>query len=101
MLANELATMVYPGVILLAGIGSVLVMRHAGGGRARKGNTFLIRPFLSRMHPEEVSGLPTLCRPIREGGLGFHYRLGMAMVSTNTVGYAEPMKHLSPAQCNT
>jgi 1,4-alpha-glucan branching enzyme len=28
---------------------------------------------------EEVSGLATLCRPIEEGGLGFHYRLGMGI----------------------
>jgi 1,4-alpha-glucan branching enzyme len=28
---------------------------------------------------EEVSGMPGLCRPIPEGGIGFDYRLGMAM----------------------
>lgn len=26
---------------------------------------------------EDVSGLPTLCRPIKSGGLGFDYRLNM------------------------
>ena len=26
---------------------------------------------------EDVSGHPTLCRTIRDGGLGFDYRLGM------------------------
>ena len=26
---------------------------------------------------EDVSGMPTLCRPVREGGVGFDYRLGM------------------------
>ncbi|XP_055372487.1 1,4-alpha-glucan-branching enzyme [Condylostylus longicornis] len=28
---------------------------------------------------EDVSGMPTLCRPIDEGGIGFDYRLGMAI----------------------
>lgn len=28
---------------------------------------------------EEVSGMPGLCRPITEGGVGFDYRLGMAI----------------------
>jgi len=26
---------------------------------------------------EDVSGMPTLCRSIRDGGIGFDYRLGM------------------------
>eukprot|EP01102_Stenamoeba_stenopodia_P008673 TRINITY_DN2520_c0_g1_i5.p1 TRINITY_DN2520_c0_g1~~TRINITY_DN2520_c0_g1_i5.p1 ORF type:complete len:605 (-),score=100.96 TRINITY_DN2520_c0_g1_i5:46-1860(-) len=28
---------------------------------------------------EDVSGMPTLCRPVPEGGVGFDYRLGMAI----------------------
>jgi hypothetical protein len=28
---------------------------------------------------EDVSGMPALARPVAEGGLGFHYRLGMAI----------------------
>lgn len=28
---------------------------------------------------EEVSGMPALCRPVEEGGLGFDYRLAMAI----------------------
>lgn len=28
---------------------------------------------------EEVTGMPTLCRPVNEGGAGFDYRLGMAI----------------------
>ncbi|KAJ9510013.1 hypothetical protein QJQ45_011653 [Haematococcus lacustris] len=28
---------------------------------------------------EDVSGMPSLCRPVQEGGLGFDYRLGMAI----------------------
>lgn len=28
---------------------------------------------------EDVSGMPTLCRPVNEGGIGFDYRLGMAI----------------------
>jgi len=26
---------------------------------------------------EDVSGMPTLCREVREGGMGFDYRLSM------------------------
>lgn len=28
---------------------------------------------------EDVSGMPTLCRPVRDGGVGFDYRLAMAL----------------------
>ena len=28
---------------------------------------------------EDVSGMPTLCRPVQEGGVGFDYRLAMAV----------------------
>lgn len=28
---------------------------------------------------EDVSGMPGLCRPVKEGGLGFDYRLGMGL----------------------
>lgn len=28
---------------------------------------------------EDVSGMPTLCRPVDEGGVGFDYRLSMAI----------------------
>ncbi|XP_049299916.1 1,4-alpha-glucan-branching enzyme [Anopheles funestus] len=41
--------------------------------------------FLHEMDPnvitiaEDVSGMPTLCRPTQEGGVGFDYRLGMAI----------------------
>ncbi|KAJ1658732.1 alpha-1,4-glucan branching enzyme [Dispira simplex] len=28
---------------------------------------------------EDVSGMPALCRPVAEGGIGFDYRLGMAI----------------------
>lgn len=28
---------------------------------------------------EDVSGMPTLCRPVQEGGMGFDYRLAMAI----------------------
>uniref|UniRef100_A0A182JHK2 1,4-alpha-glucan branching enzyme n=1 Tax=Anopheles atroparvus TaxID=41427 RepID=A0A182JHK2_ANOAO len=41
--------------------------------------------FLHEMDPnvvtiaEDVSGMPTLCRPTEEGGVGFDYRLGMAI----------------------
>jgi 1,4-alpha-glucan branching enzyme len=51
--------------------------------------TTLARPSLVAMpgciHPqaitiaEDVSGMPALCRPVLEGGLGFDYRLNMAI----------------------
>ena len=28
---------------------------------------------------EDVSGMPTLCRPLKDGGMGFDYRLNMFM----------------------
>lgn len=28
---------------------------------------------------EDVSGMPGLCRPVEEGGVGFDYRLSMAV----------------------
>lgn len=28
---------------------------------------------------EDVSGMPGMCRPVKEGGIGFDYRLGMAL----------------------
>jgi 1,4-alpha-glucan branching enzyme len=28
---------------------------------------------------EDVSGMPTLCRPVKEGGVGFDARLGMSI----------------------
>ncbi|KII65667.1 1,4-alpha-glucan-branching enzyme [Thelohanellus kitauei] len=31
------------------------------------------------MIAEEVSGMPALCRPVQEGGIGFDYRLAMAI----------------------
>lgn len=41
--------------------------------------------FLHKLDPnvvtiaEDVSGMPTLCRPTEEGGVGFDFRLGMAI----------------------
>ncbi|XP_067940624.1 1,4-alpha-glucan-branching enzyme-like [Watersipora subatra] len=37
-----------------------------------------IYPFMITV-AEDVSGMPTLCRPIVEGGIGFDYRLAMAI----------------------
>ena len=45
----------------------------------------LANKLVHSMHPraitmaEEVSGMPGLCRPIKEGGIGFDFRLGMAI----------------------
>lgn len=45
-IANQLAKVIYPQVILIA---------------------------------EDVSGFPGLCRPIEEGGIGFGFRMAMAV----------------------
>ncbi len=45
----------------------------------------LANKLIHTIHPhaitvaEEVSGMPGLCRPVKEGGIGFDYRLGMAI----------------------
>ncbi|RKO89557.1 glycoside hydrolase superfamily [Blyttiomyces helicus] len=45
----------------------------------------LANGILHKLHPniiviaEDVSGMPTLCRPVEEGGIGFDYRLAMAI----------------------
>ncbi len=38
-----------------------------------------VSPYQAISIAEDVSGLPTLCRKIEEGGMGFDYRLGMAV----------------------
>ena len=38
---------------------------------------------------EDVSGMPTLCRPLEEGGIGFHYRLALAIPDL----YIKLLKH--------
>ncbi|KAI8846972.1 glycogen branching enzyme [Chytridium lagenaria] len=45
----------------------------------------LANHIMHELHPhiitiaEDVSGMPTLCRPIEDGGVGFDYRLAMAV----------------------
>ncbi|KAJ3090285.1 alpha-1,4-glucan branching enzyme [Quaeritorhiza haematococci] len=45
----------------------------------------LANKIMHELHPnivtiaEDVSGMPTLCREVSEGGVGFDYRLGMAI----------------------
>ncbi|KAJ3038741.1 alpha-1,4-glucan branching enzyme [Rhizophlyctis rosea] len=45
----------------------------------------LANDIMHSLHPhvltiaEDVSGMPTLCRPVAEGGIGFDYRLAMAI----------------------
>lgn len=45
----------------------------------------LANSLIRQLHPhitviaEDVSGMPTLCRPVSEGGIGFDYRLAMAI----------------------
>jgi 1,4-alpha-glucan branching enzyme len=51
--------------------------------------TFSVRQandLLHKLYPdnaitiaEDVSGMPALCRPVQEGGVGFDYRLSMAV----------------------
>ncbi|KAI5965404.1 GLC3 [Candida pseudojiufengensis] len=43
---------------------------------------------------EDVSGMPTLCRPIEEGGIGFDYRLSMAIPDM----WIKILKHLQDEQ---
>ncbi|KAI5950274.1 GLC3 [Candida jiufengensis] len=43
---------------------------------------------------EDVSGMPTLCRPITEGGIGFDYRLSMAIPDM----WIKIIKHLQDEQ---
>ena len=43
---------------------------------------------------EDVSGMPTLCRPITDGGIGFDYRLSMAIPDM----WIKVLKHLSDEQ---
>ncbi|KAJ1541663.1 alpha-1,4-glucan branching enzyme, partial [Nowakowskiella sp. JEL0078] len=45
----------------------------------------LANDFMRKIHPnivtiaEDVSGMPTIGRPVQEGGIGFNYRLAMAL----------------------
>ena len=45
----------------------------------KKSNDFFCLIELFMFFFQEVSGMPTLCRPIAEGGAGFDYRLAMAI----------------------
>jgi 1,4-alpha-glucan branching enzyme len=38
-----------------------------------------VSPYQAISIAEDVSGMPTLCRKIEDGGIGFDYRLGMAV----------------------
>jgi 1,4-alpha-glucan branching enzyme len=50
---------------------------------------------------EDVSGMPTLCRPVQDGGFGFDYRLAMALpdmwikILKETSDDAWPIGHIS------
>jgi 1,4-alpha-glucan branching enzyme len=45
----------------------------------------LANDMLHKLYPriitiaEDVSGMPSLCRPVEEGGIGFDYQLAMAI----------------------
>jgi 1,4-alpha-glucan branching enzyme len=44
---------------------------------------------------EDVSGMPVLGRPVQEGGLGFDYRLGMAIPGASSCGFDRWVRHVS------
>jgi hypothetical protein len=46
---------------------------------------------------EDVSGMPTLCRPVTIGGLGFDYRLAMAVRHIHHPCPPLPLKLLPPS----
>jgi len=60
---------------------------YFGGNADNEGIVFLMmaNDLIHRLNPnaitiaEDVSGMPTLCRPVTEGGLGFDYRLNMSV----------------------
>ncbi|TPX51806.1 1,4-alpha-glucan branching enzyme [Synchytrium endobioticum] len=82
------------------GVTSMLYLHH-GIGTGFSGNygdyfgdsvdmeavTYLVlaNAVMKHLHPhittiaEDVSGMPTICRPVSEGGMGFDFRLGMAI----------------------
>eukprot|EP00301_Raphidiophrys_heterophryoidea_P022227 c6435_g1_i1.p1 GENE.c6435_g1_i1~~c6435_g1_i1.p1 ORF type:complete len:710 (+),score=151.41 c6435_g1_i1:216-2345(+) len=82
------------------GVTSMMFEHHgigtgfSGGYHEYFGNTvdrdalvylMLANDLVRQVHPEcitiaeDVSGMPTLCRPVSEGGVGFDYRLAMAV----------------------
>ena len=66
-LANSMLHDIYPDVITVA---EVLHFVTCGDIKCFFYQTILF---------QDVSGMPVLCRPVREGGGGFDYRLGMAI----------------------
>ncbi|KAK3842039.1 MAG: glycoside hydrolase [Linnemannia gamsii] len=60
---------------------------YFGDGVDSEAVTYLMvaNDMLHQLYPncitiaEDVSGMPTLCRPVSEGGIGFDYRLSMAI----------------------
>jgi 1,4-alpha-glucan branching enzyme len=44
-----------------------------------KNSSNLLRKNNNLIIFEEVSGMPTMCRPVEEGGAGFDYRLAMSL----------------------
>lgn len=60
---------------------------YFGGSVDMEAVTYLMlaNEIMHTLHPniitiaEDVSGMPTLCRPVKEGGVGFDYRLAMSI----------------------
>ena len=51
---------------------------------------------------EDVSGMPTLCRPVAEGGIGFDYRLSMGPpVSMHLLPLVNAVRQAPPATVTT
>jgi 1,4-alpha-glucan branching enzyme len=63
MLANHLLHDIYPEITTIAEVPS-----H-----------YSPKLFVSSIFLQDVSGMPSVCRPVAEGGLGFDFRLAMAI----------------------
>ncbi|WVQ80844.1 1,4-alpha-glucan-branching enzyme [Cryptococcus sp. DSM 104549] len=68
------------------GVTSMMYKHHGiGTGFSAMVYLMLANEMLHDVYPnvvtiaEDVSGMPTLCRPVSEGGVGFDYRLSMAV----------------------
>jgi 1,4-alpha-glucan branching enzyme len=62
-LANHVIQTLFPQSITIAEVGQAGASTHH-------------RSFCAA---QDVSGMPTLCRPLAEGGAGFDYRMAMAV----------------------
>lgn len=85
MLANDMLHTLYPGAqfqLLVPDVWSCKIASHPTKSRSVPLTSYLC-PCATTGEvvtiAEDVSGMPTLCRPVSEGGVGFDYRLQMAI----------------------